>query len=94
MFINWLIAKYYAIKDLFKKKPDKWYPDDSGEWVEVPDSRMSMPYALNSYNGMIGVLFKGARDVKFEGYPKEYPENLDWDVDTDIDVRIVAYKTS
>lgn len=91
MLIQWLIDKLSLMR-WKASHPTNWYPDDSGEWVEVPDSRMTIPYALSQYDGLISILFKGARDVKFEGVPKEYPQNLDWDIEPDRDIRIVAYR--
>ena len=87
--IEWIKSIFWRFK---ASQPANWYPDDSGEWVEVSDSRMAMPYCLNSYSGMIGVLFKGAREVYFEGYPADYPDVFDWNVSPDMDVRIVAYR--
>lgn len=40
-----------------------WYPDDSGDWVEVPDDSYVIPFELN-HDDLIEVIYQSERENK------------------------------
>ncbi len=68
-----------------------WYPDDSGEWVEVPEDLMEMPAGL-SPSETVEVLLKCERDAKAAGFVEDFASTWKWDTSVKGDGRIVAYK--
>ena len=73
------------------KEPVPWYPDDSGEWVEVPDDLMEPPHGVDSYTE-VEVLKRVERRRK--NYAPGYVGAGSWNwshAPTD-EARIVAYK--
>jgi hypothetical protein len=77
-------------KDTDQPKEKPWYPDD-GEWVEVPDSLMTMPAELRT-SDEIFFLLKTERSGA-SGYCRvsDFAGELDWDCTDDVN-RIVAYR--
>lgn len=73
------------------KVEQPWYPDDSGEWIEVPDNLMGMPRELSSVK-RIEYLLKDEREAnKWYSY-EENPNELDFNENPHYGNRIVAYK--
>ena len=68
-----------------------WYPDDSGEWVEVPDSLMERPAAL-AKNTRVEVLFRREREIQVCGFDTRKARNFEWRISVGNAFRIVAYK--
>lgn len=68
-----------------------WYPDNSGEWVEVPDDLMEMPKELH-LEDEIEVLRLDEREYKEYTHYVDNASNWDWDFNSDKYARIVAYK--
>lgn len=69
-----------------------WYPDDSGEWVEVPEDLMKMPDGLVG-DEQIQVLTLGERRERIKTARVDlYSDCLSWDAHTEAYRRIVAYK--
>ena len=68
-----------------------WYPDDSGEWVEIPDDCLVPPEHLKP-DTVVAVLQRMERDDKeYDEMHKEVDDWM-WDMaETDCG-RIVAYK--
>lgn len=66
-----------------------WYPDDSGEWVEVPDDCMKCPIEPST---KVFVLLRCDR-IKKERYGLSYAAGRwRWDVHPSLPGRIVAFK--
>lgn len=68
-----------------------WYPDDSGEWVEVPEDLMEMPANVGR-NSLLEVLFQHERDDKGRLECKDLARWCKWDMPAGKGGRIVAYK--
>ena len=71
------------------RKDALWYPDDSGEWVEVPDDCMACPVPEDT---VVGYLLRREREWKdYCAYPNT-ASDVCWDLDPEENERIVAYK--
>ncbi len=77
-----------------------WYPDDSGEWVEVPEDLMEMPRDLGGEE-LISILtremredeyFDGQEDDRWGDLPPPKARLWEWDTPPNVSSRIVAYK--
>ncbi len=68
-----------------------WYPDDSGEWVEVPEDLMQIPDELEG-SEMVDVLMSGERCRKNWGTGHDQAWYWDWSIPLRGHARIVAYK--
>lgn len=68
-----------------------WYPDDSGEWVEVPEDLMEMPDRL-LLSSLVEVLLKAEREDQYSGAVADFAANWNWGMSVDRNGRIVAYK--
>ena len=68
-----------------------WYPDDSGEWVEVPEDLMEMPAALSFETKIEGLQLR-ERLSQDHITPATKAGNWYWKYDSDHMWRIVAYK--
>lgn len=70
-----------------------WYPDDSGEWVEVPEDLVMRlcPPGLRG-NEMVTVLSRGERERRDWKESTEFAPVWDWDRPAGDPSRIVAYK--
>jgi len=68
-----------------------WYPDDSGEWVEIPDDCLVPPEHLKP-DTVVAVLQRMERDDKEYDQMHKEVDYWHWDL-TETDCgRIVAYK--
>ena len=68
-----------------------WYPDDSGEWVEIPDDHMTPPGSL-SPDTFVEVLRKSERETKgYESWSAKHSYWV-WNHGPHEGCRIVAYK--
>lgn len=68
-----------------------WYPDDSGEWVEVPEDLMEMPAELSPETIIVGLInyYRHKKlHTDFAGRAKSWM----WAISPGLDGRIVAYK--
>lgn len=75
--------------DIDQEKP--WYPDSSGEWVEVPDDCMECPIEPLT---KVFVLLRCDR-IKKERYGRSYAAgDWCWDVDPRMSGRIIAFKVA
>lgn len=72
-----------------QEKP--WYPDDSGEWVEVPDDLMEMPNGLERHQ-WIERLFHAEREEKDYFKVPIWACGASWASPIGSKCRIVAYK--
>ena len=81
----------FAGKQLYQPKNSPWYPDDSGEWVEVSDEWMRRPACL-VITDEIEYLMKGERKRKNYIGNVDIVNVLDFCVDATESHRIVAYK--
>lgn len=71
------------------RKDALWYPDDSGEWVEVSDDCMACPVPEDT---VVGYLLRREREWKdYCAYPNT-ASDVCWDLDPEENERIVAYK--
>lgn len=68
-----------------------WYPDDSGEWVEVPEAITTWPPGLNG-SELVDVLMRGERDHKGWSTDSDLAWSWDWAHPCCHPSRIVAYK--
>lgn len=68
-----------------------WYPDDSGEWVEVPEDLREMPAALSFETKIEGLQLR-ERLSRDHITPATKAGNWYWKYDSDHMCRIVAYK--
>ena len=68
-----------------------WYPDDSGEWVEVPDDLMERPAAL-AEDTRIEVLFRGEREDREWESCEGSAGDLKWSLPRNQISRIVSYR--
>ncbi len=68
-----------------------WYPDDSGEWVEVPEDLMEMPSALSPETRIEG-LTRDEREGELYTYCNAHAKHWPWFLESHSDNRIVAYK--
>lgn len=68
-----------------------WYPDDSGEWVEVPQDLMEMP-AIFAGDEVVEVVTQGERDLKRVIVVQRRINGWDWFRHPGAPERIVAYK--
>lgn len=68
-----------------------WYPDDSGEWVEVPEELMEMPDELFDKQ-TIEILYLQERKNKDWAQCPDEPDSWGWDETSGKGYRIVAYK--
>lgn len=73
--------------DIDPLKP--WYPDDSGEWVEVPDNCMTCPVPTGT---RIEYLLRRECNTKRWRGDVQEAGRLNWSWSPGIDSRIVAYK--
>lgn len=70
-----------------------WYPDDSGEWVEVPDDLRNMPSELASYDVIVVLLWHERKYQRgYSPYRKGAAGSWYWKNGRNRDGRIVAYK--
>lgn len=90
-----LELKADAVKDplgrtyIDPRKDAPWYPDDSGEWVEVPDDCMARPVPEDT---VVGYLLRREREWKdYCAYPNT-ASDVCWGLDPEENGRIVAYK--
>lgn len=72
-------------------KDTPWYPDDSGEWVEVPDDVEAVPEELNMDEVVI-YLLRFERNEKHCLWRSQIVSNLEFRNRPDSKYRIVAYK--
>lgn len=70
-------------------EPTPWYPDDSGEWVEVPDDRRTCPLPPAT---PIDVLCRKERVNKKWNTCAGFAGGFEWNVPPESSPRIVAYK--
>jgi hypothetical protein len=70
-------------------KDTPWYPDDSGEWVEVPDDCTVCPLPTTS---IIEILWLEERAAKKWRPSPAIARGFHWNEPPDSDQRIVAYK--
>lgn len=70
-------------------QPKPWYPDDSGEWVEVPEDCMTCPVPPKTE---IDYLLRHERVSKRWGEDTREAGKLSWEWPSDTGPRIVAYK--
>lgn len=69
------------------KKPDPWYPDDSGEWVEVTEGQPALPEET-----CVEILVNEERETKqWASYPGKINE-WTWSFSPEHSNAIVAYK--
>ncbi|GEM_PF-4320029 len=68
-----------------------WYPDDSGEWAEVPEDLMEMPAGL-SPEALVAVLTENERETRVYIRADKEAGHWNWRVSPNLGVRIVAYK--
>lgn len=68
-----------------------WYPDDSGEWVEVPEDLMEMPTGLKART-LVSVLFREERQRKSWASVSHSASAVLWIMPASCHTRIVAYK--
>lgn len=68
-----------------------WYPDDSGEWVEVPEDLMEMPIGLKART-LVSVLFREERQRKSWASVSHSASAVLWIMPASCHTRIVAYK--
>ena len=66
-----------------------WYPDDSGEWVEVPGCLTNCPVPSNVE---VEVLSRSERDEQIFYKGSKRAGQWEWDKPTYLPSRIVAYK--
>lgn len=69
--------------------PAPWYPDDSGEWVEVPDDCTVCPLPDGTF---AHYLLRGEREGKDYADYSNPADELCWDLEPEDTCRIVAYK--
>lgn len=70
-----------------------WYPDDSGEWVEVPEDLMEMPAELCDKQ-TIEILYLQERKNKDWMQCADEPDSWGWSETSGKNYRIVAYKVA
>lgn len=68
-----------------------WYPDDSGEWVEVPEDLMEMPEGVERKT-LVEILMKRERDYFNWRSCPDTGGRWVWDAPPHACDRIVAYK--
>lgn len=68
-----------------------WYPDDSGEWVEVPEDLMEMPAELQRFE-TIQTLRRAERVRQAHDAVEESAGGAGWAIPPEHIWRIVAYK--
>lgn len=70
-------------------QPKPWYPDDSGEWIEVPDDCMTCPV-----DGDTRIEYLAAYERSGANYIRDVIEadELSWGYPAESSVRIVSYK--
>lgn len=66
-----------------------WYPDDSGEWVEVPNDCMTSPVSAGTE---VEVLLRRERHEKSWTPCRGSAADFYWKLLENDDIRIVAYK--
>lgn len=71
--------------------PAPWYPDDSGEWGEVPDDAATMPAELSA-DTEINVLERGERQRNYYHPSIHKAGGLIWGLSQGHAARIVAYR--
>jgi hypothetical protein len=69
--------------------PTPWYPDDSGEWVEVPDDCTVCPLPDGTF---VHYLLRSEREGKDYAAYSNPADELNWDLEPEENGRIVAYK--
>lgn len=69
--------------------PTPWYPDDSGEWVEVSDDCTACPIPDGTF---VHYLLRSEREGKDYADYSNPADELNWDLEPGEDGRIVAYK--
>ena len=84
-----IVQEREATRDHQPEPKSLWYPDDSGEWVEVPEDLMAMPSELNP-NDKIAVLIREYREKKIRRITPHSANSWCWDAPGP--GRIVAYK--
>lgn len=70
-------------------EPTPWYPDDSGEWVEVPDDCTVCPLPDGTF---VHYLLRSEREGKDYAAYSNPADELNWDLEPEENGRIVAYK--
>lgn len=68
-----------------------WYPDDSGEWVEVPDDLMGPPAGLKAHD-LVETLLRDERDRRSHTKGANSVDLWQWNIAPKRNHRIVAYK--
>lgn len=71
------------------RKDALWYPDDSGEWVEVPDDCVTCPVPEDT---VVGYLLRMERENKAYVDDTSPVDALNWGLHQKENGRIVAYK--
>lgn len=72
--------------------PKPWYPDDSGEWVELPPDNAVIPFELG-YNENVQVLYQSERDDRRWSTGTLPAQEWYWDREEHgTDEQIIAYK--
>lgn len=87
-FLNKVEDGHYKI---IPEQEKPWYPDDSGEWVEVPDDLMEMPKELHPEDE-IETLRLDERESKDYVYNVYSASSWKWNSDFGVAKRVVAYK--
>lgn len=77
------------IKD--SARTDLWYPDDSGDWVEVNPMSSSMPPELNFEDAIRFMYHRERRDKKYHEGDVFLASQVNWTAD-DGNSKIVAYR--
>ena len=70
-------------------QPKPWYPDNSGDWVEVPDDCMVCPVGGDVE---VCVLTRNTRAVKFSSEISGTAQHFHWQYPSAHGARIVAYR--
>lgn len=82
-------CEYRSHPDDIDHSPKPWYPDDSGEWVEVPDDQVGCPVHADT---RIEYLCARERLRKEWSTDQQAADQLSWGLSTEHGGRIVAYK--
>ena len=72
-------------------EPTPWYPDDSGEWLEVADVCTCRPFLLGE-NAEVNYMYQGERERRSVNLVADLACGLNWSEKPGSEYRIVAYK--
>jgi len=75
-------------------RDDLWYPDESNNWIEVPENVMSYRQLGLRKEDITFILFKNERDAQKYVVQSNTASNRVWDKEPSDPQRIVAYKLS